>query len=184
MKRTVLVFGLIAGLIVSGFMDFSMARFYQSHELQHGMLYGYAAMIIALSFVFVGIKSYRDKYCDGVIPFGKAFITGLFITLVASTIYVITWLILYYGFMPDFMTRYAEHMISAAKASGATAAELDAKVSEMKMYQDMYKNPLFVVLLTYLEILPVGLVITAISALILKRKPGNPGVPVKAQFTS
>ena len=170
MKRTVLVFGLVAGLIVSAYMDFSMARFYQTQELKNGMIYGYAAMIIAFSFVFVGIKSYRDKYCGGVITFGRAFKTGLFITLVASTIYVITWLILLYGFMPDFMDRYAEHMINEAKAAGATAAQLTAKAKEVKVYQDLYKNPLFVVLFTYLEILPVGLVITAISALILKQK--------------
>ncbi len=135
------------------------------------MLYGYAAMVVAFSFVFVGIKNYRDKYCNGVITFGKAFKTGFYITLIASTMYVITWLIVYYLFIPDFMEKYSEHIINAAKAAGETASEIDAKIAEMKPYQEMYKNPLFVVLLTYMEILPVGLLITAISALILKKKP-------------
>ena len=170
MKRTVIVFGLIAGLIVSAFMAFAMAMYSQNPDMEHSMLYGYASMVVAFSFVFVGIKNYRDKYCNGAITFGKAFKTGFYISLIASSMYVITWLIVYYFFIPDFMDKYAAHMINAAKAAGETAAEIDAKIAEMKTYQDMYKNPLFVVLLTYMEILPVGLIVTAISALILKRK--------------
>jgi hypothetical protein len=34
----------------------------------------------------------------------------------------------------------------------------------------MYKSTVFVILMTYAEILPVGLIISLISALILKRK--------------
>jgi len=37
----------------------------------------------------------------------------------------------------------------------------------------MLKNPLFNAMMTYAEILPVGLVVTLISSLILKRKPAQ-----------
>ncbi|MFI5218475.1 MAG: DUF4199 domain-containing protein [Bacteroidia bacterium] len=171
MKKNVIVFGLIAGIIVSGFMIFSIARFYDNPDFTGGMIMGYAAMLIAFSFVFVGIKNFRDKYNDGVITFGKAFKTGFYITLIASTMYVVVWLIEYYCFIPDFMDKYSEHIMNEAKTSGASAAEISSKVAEMDKYKEMYKNPLFVILLTYAEILPLGLVITLISALILKRKP-------------
>ncbi len=170
MNRTILVFGLIAGLIVSAFMAIMIYNFSKTSNFESGMWMGYASMIIAFSFVFVGIKSYRDKHNSGIITFGKAFKIGFFISLIASTMYVVTWLIEYYNFVPDFMERYSAHMLEAAKKAGATAAELDAKTAEMKMYAELYKNPLMVVLLTYMEILPVGLVVSAISALILKRK--------------
>ena len=61
-------------------------------------------------------------------------------------------------------------MIEKAKASGATAAELAKKTTEMAKFNEMYKNPLINVLLTYAEILPLGVVVSLISALILKRK--------------
>src|SRR5690606_33371783 len=106
----------------------------------------------------------------GVISFGKAFKIGALIMLIASSFYVITWLIDYYVFMPDFAETYAAHTLESLKSSGASQAEIDAQSKEMASFVKMYKNPLFVILMTYMEILPVGLLITLISALILKRK--------------
>jgi Protein of unknown function (DUF4199) len=172
MKRNVIVFGLIAGILVSAAMALSMAKCYKApQDYSNGMLIGYASMLIAFSFVFIGIKNQRDKYNGGIINFGQAFKTGLFITLIASTMYVVVWMIDYYYFIPDFMDKYSEHMISEAKSSGASSAKVAETISEMAKYKEWYQNPLFVALLTYAEILPVGLVITLISALILKRKP-------------
>jgi len=170
MKKIVLVFGLIAGLIVTALMVFSIAKCYNNRDFESSMLLGYAAMLLAFSFIFVGIKNYRDKYNNGVITFGKGFKIGLLISLVASTMYVIVWLIDYYLFIPDFMDRYADHVLLQAKKNGATAAELTAKTKQMAEYKEIYKNPILVVLFTYAEILPIGLLITIISALILKRK--------------
>ena len=171
MRRIILICGLIAGLIVSSTMVYSMILCYRSNKFEGNMLLGYASMLIAFSMIFVGIRSYRNKYNQGVISFGKAFRIGLFIALVASSIYVIVWLIDYYLFIPDFMDRDTTHILNQAKSSGATEAEMVTKTKEMAMYTDMYKNPLFVILLTYAEILPVGLIVSLISALILKRKP-------------
>jgi len=169
MKKVILVYGIIAGLIVTGMMAFSTSYYCARGDFEGGLIYGYSAMIIAFSMIFVGIKSFRDKQNGGTINFGKAFKVGLFISLVASTIYVIGWLINYYCFMPDFMDKYAAVMISKAKASGISADELAKKTAEMSQMKEWYKNPLFVILMTYVEILPVALIVTLISALILKR---------------
>lgn len=171
MKKNVLVFGLISGIIVSAFMFFSVMLMYDNPDFEGSMLLGYASMLAAFSFVFVGIKNYRDKYSGGYINFGKAFKLGLYITLVASTMYVATWLVEYYLFIPDFMERYSEIVMNNAEKAGATAAELAEKRQEMEKWGEMYKNPVWVILFTYMEILPVGLVVSLISALILKKKP-------------
>ncbi len=170
MKKVVLVYGIIAGLIVTGMMAFSTGYFCAKGDFEGGMIYGYSSMIIASAMIFVGIKSFRDKHNGGVINFGKAFKTGLFISLIASTIYVIGWLINYYCFMPDFMDKYAAVMVAKAKASGISADELTKQTAYMAKMKEWYKNPLFVILMTYVEILPVVLVVSLISALILKRK--------------
>ncbi|MDF3078617.1 MAG: hypothetical protein K0S09_2506 [Sphingobacteriaceae bacterium] len=176
MKKNIIIYGLIAGAVVSVLMLSSVN--YLSHcegnvDYNTSMLIGYASMLIAFSLVFVGIKNYRDKYNGGFISFGKAFSIGIVIVLIASTIYVLAWLIDYFFFIPDFMDKYASHMLSELKASGASAAEIEKQTTEMANFGRMYQNPFFNALMTYAEILPVGLIVTLISSLILKRKEAS-----------
>ncbi len=176
MKKNILIYGLIAGIIVSCLMLFSVN--YYSHcegnvDYSTSMLIGYASMLIAFSLVFVGIRNYRDKYNNGIISFGKAFKIGIMIVLIASTMYVVAWLIDYFFFIPHFMDNYSAHMLDKLRASGASPAEIDKQTKEMANFARMYKNPFFNAMMTYMEILPVGLVITIISSLILKRKSPN-----------
>lgn len=134
------------------------------------MLVGYASMLLSFSMVFVGIKNYRDKYNDGIISFGNAFKIGLYISLIASTMYVLTWLVDYYLFIPDFMDKFCEQALQKSRMSGVSQAEMAIQTAEMDKYKEMYSTPIGVILLTYMEILPVGLVVSLISALILKKK--------------
>src|SRR5882724_8994144 len=173
MKRNIIIYGLIAGLVVSVLMLSSVN--YLSHcegnvDYNTSMLIGYASMLIAFSLVFVGVRNYRDKYNEGVISFGKAFKIGILIVLIASTIYVVAWLIDCFFFIPDFAEKYSAQMLDKLKASGASQIEIDKETKEMASFVRMFKNPFFNAMMTYVEILPVGLIVTLISSLILKRK--------------
>lgn len=172
MQKNILVYGLISGVIVSSVMLISMN--YYSHcegnvDMTTSMLIGYTSMLIAFSMVFVGIRNYRDKFNNGIISFGKAFKIGISIVLIASTLYVISWLICYFFFMPDFMDKYGDMEIENMKTAGASIAEINEKKKDMADFSKMYKNPFFNAMITYAEILPVGLIVTLISSLILKR---------------
>ncbi|MGM9512197.1 DUF4199 domain-containing protein [Larkinella sp. GY13] len=169
MKKIILVCGLIAGLIITAMMVTTTAVCYHTEAFESNMVLGYASMLLAFSLIFVGVKNFRDQYNGGVISFGKGFKIGLYITLIASTIYVVVWLIDYYVFMPDFMDRYTAHVLKEARIEGATSAELAKQADEMQSYKDMYKNPVMVILLTYSEVIPVGLVVSLLCALFLKR---------------
>src|SRR5258706_4033266 len=173
MKKNIIIYGLIAGLVVSILMLSTVN--YISHcegsvDYNISLLVGYASMLIAFSLVFVGIRNYRDKYNEGVISFGKAFRIGIMIVSIASTIYVVAWLIDYFFFIPDFLEKYSAHTLDKLKASGASQIEIDKQTKEMANFAEMYKNPFFNAMMTYVEILPVGLIVTLISSLILKRK--------------
>lgn len=173
MKKNIIVYGLIAGIVVSILMLSTVN--YISHcegsvDYETSMLIGYASMLIAFSLVFVGIRNYRNKYNGGVISFGKAFKIGMMIVLIASTIYVVAWLIDYFFFIPDFLEKYSANTLDKMKASGASQIEIDKETKEMAGFVRMYKNPFFNAMMTYVEILPVGLIVTLISSLILKRK--------------
>jgi hypothetical protein len=176
MKKNILIYGLIAGVVVSVLMLLSMN--YISHcegnvDYTTSMVIGYASMLLAFSLVFVGIRNYRDKNNGGVISFGKAFKIGTFIVLIASTMYVAAWLIDYFFFIPDFAEKYSAQTLAELKASGASQVEIEKQTKEMANFTTMFKNPLFNAMMTYMEILPVGLLVTLISSLILKRKTIN-----------
>ena len=170
MRKIVIVFGLIAGAIPTLWFQFSK-MLGSAHDFENGIYYGYASMILAFSLIFVAVKNYRDKENGGVISFGKAFRIGLYITLIASVVYVIVWLIDYFYFESDYLQKYGEYMIEKMKTENASQTAIDAKLAEMKEFEKMYQNPFFNALITFSEIFPVGLIISLICALILKRKP-------------
>lgn len=175
MKKNSLVFGAISGVIISAFMGVSMALMDCGSTSGDGgrtsMIIGFSAMAVAFSFIFVGIKNYRDKLNGGTITFGKAFLLGLFISLIASTIYVITWGIEFHFFMPDFIDKYSAMQVRELQQSGITGPALEEGIKGIERDSYNYKtNPLFFAMYTYAEILPIGILITLISAAILRRK--------------
>lgn len=181
MKKNIIVYGVIAGIIVSVLMLFSVNNL--SHreggiDYNTSLLIGYASMLLAFSLVFVGIRNYRDKYNNGVISFGKAFKIGLFIVLIASTMYVVAWLIDYFFFIPDYGEKLSAQMLNELKASGASQVEIDNQTKKLADTIAMLKNPFYNAMISYVEILPVGLVVTLISSLVLKRK-SRPAAGVK-----
>jgi hypothetical protein len=175
MKRNSLVFGIISGVIISTFMGVSMALMSCSSTDADGgtgsMIIGFTAMIVAFSFIFVGIKNYRDKQNAGLITFGRGFLLGFFISLIASTLYVITWGVEFHFFMPDFMDKYFAMQAKQLRESGVSGAALDEGLKSIESAKHNYNhNPFFFAMYTYMEILPLGILIALISALILKRK--------------
>lgn len=170
MKKTILKYGVIAGLITTGMMIISTNMHNQNPDFKGSEIIGFAGIFIAFIFIFIGIKSFRDKQNNGVISFGTGLKIGLLICLIASTMYVLTWMIECHFFFPDFMEKYAAHAIEEAQRSGQNAAEIAAIKQEMNRYIEWYKNPILLMALTYMEIFPIGFVIALVSALILKKK--------------
>ena len=171
MKRIVLIFGLVLGTALAGNAVYMMSRLMNNPEFESNDTLGYAAMIIVFSLTFFGIRNYRNKELNGEISLGKAFKTGALIAFIGSTVYVVVGLSYYYLIAPDFLDKYTMHVLFMAQKNGATATELTAKAEEMKQFKEMYKNPVFAVLISYFEVLPIGLVVAFVSSLILKKKP-------------
>ncbi|MGV3460550.1 MAG: DUF4199 domain-containing protein [Flavobacterium sp.] len=171
MKKSVLVFGVISGIIVSALMLTSIYIAYGQEEFEGNMVLGFAMMIAALSFVFVGVRNYRNNYHGGYISFWNAFKLAMGIAFVACTIYVASWMVMYYTLMPDWMDVYAGFVMRNAEKSGANTAELAAAKAELDFYREQYQSPLGIIWLTYVEILVVAIPVALLSAAILQRKP-------------
>ncbi len=168
MKRIVLTYGIIGGIIVAAMMWLTLGS--GTHDFDNGMWIGYTTMVIAFSTIFFAVRTYRDKHLGGTIKFGKAFLIGLYITLIASTMYVASWLVMDATSGQDFMAQYYEHEKTKLESSTLDAQQVEAKLQEMRDFQEMYKNPAVKVGFTYMEILPVGLLVSLLCAVILRRK--------------
>jgi hypothetical protein len=169
MKRTVLTFGLLGGAVMAVMM-FATLPFVDRIGFDKGFIIGYTTMILAFMMVFFGIRSYRENIGQGHISFGRAFAVGILITLIACVCYVVAWEILYFNFMPDFLDKYSAYVIEKARASGSSQQAIDAQVQQMKGFKTMYANPLINAAMTFTEPFPVGLLVTLISAAILRKK--------------
>jgi hypothetical protein len=129
---------------------------------------GYATMIVAFSLIFVAVKNYRDTQNNGQITFGKALGIGLLITLIASTLYVVVWEIDFRYFVPDFGDKYQAQAIAEMKQSGLSAAEIQKQSAELTETMATYKsNTLFRAMFTYLEVVPVGILMSLVAALVM-----------------
>ena len=168
MKRIVWTFGLISGGILSVMMLLTLP--FESEIGDRGAIIGYTTMVLSFLLVFFGIRSYRDNAAKGSVSFGKALAVGSLIVVISSVCYVATWEVIYFKLRPDFGDKYATYSIQKAKQSGASAAEIQKKAAEMQQFAERYKNPFFNSAVTFLEPLPVGLVIALVSAGVLRRR--------------
>jgi hypothetical protein len=173
MKKVILIYGLIAGSIVAAMMFITMPMYNSGTlNLDNGELVGYTTMIIALTMVFFGIKSYRDNYSKGVISFGKGFKVGILITLVACAMYGLAWEVTYSRIGEEFQTKMTEKYMADMKAKGSTDKEIQEAKVQWASFNELYKNFFFRFGFTALVemFIPVGLPITLLSAAILRRK--------------
>ena len=170
MKRVVLIFGLISGAISSAMMFLTLPLMHRGIvNFKNGEVIGYTAIFLSFLLVFFGIRSYRENN-GGTISFGRGFAVGILITLISCVFYVVSWLSIYYRFMPDFMDRYASAAIAEAREKGASDAAIVAKQKEMEQMKKMLSNPAINAAMTFIEPFPVGLVVTLVSAGILRRR--------------
>ena len=170
MKKIIVTFGVISGTI-SSLMMIVLVTFGDRIGFDRGATIGNTSIVLSFLMVFFGIRTYRDNICRGEITFLKASAIGLSITLISCIIYVVTWEVIYYTFIPGFWDAYGAHLVEKLTASGASPAVIQAKLQQVRRYKELYKNPLFNAALTFIDPFPIGLVITLISALVLRRKP-------------
>jgi preprotein translocase subunit SecF len=175
MKKTILTFGLISGAVSSVMMAVTVPFHDRIGFEKGGYILGYTTIVLSMLLVFFGVRSYRDNVSGGQITFAKAFLVGLAITVISCLCYVAAWEVVYFNFMHDFTDKYAAHVIQKAKDAGASAAAIQAKVQEMQRFKQLYENPLFNAAMTFIEPFPVGLVVSLISAAVLRKKraPGQ-----------
>lgn len=167
MLRTMIIYGFIAGVVV-------IANIVIGFTLSGGegagasTWFGYLIMLVALSVIFFAIKNYRDKTQGGVISFKTAALLGLGVSAFAGLSYAIGW----EGFLAAtdyaFIEQYSAGMIEAKKAAGLTGEALADAIANVEKFTSQYRNPLYRFPVTFMEIFPVGVLVTLVSAALLR----------------
>ncbi|CAN5536887.1 DUF4199 domain-containing protein [soil metagenome] len=174
MRKVVLTYSLIGGFIMICFVFLIMTLCDRDMlSIDRAQYVGYASMVIALSMIFFGIKSYRDNYSNGVIRFWKGVQVGRRITAIASVLYFVggeLYSVVNPNFSAKVMKKYADHEEKKLADRGASAEEMENVRTETENIQKMIKNPAIRFGLALFEILPVGVVITLVSAGLLRKR--------------
>ncbi len=168
MLRVVLVNGLLAAAIIAGVSTVLLWTAGGDAAHSQSPWLGYLVMVVGFSFIFVAIKQHRDKNLGGIIYFGQAFKVGLLVSMIASLAYVISWEVYYHNGGEDFIEKYQANYLADLKTKGATEVELAQTSQEMNDFAVSYAKFHFRALITLAEIFPVGLIITLLSAWLLK----------------
>lgn len=167
MKKTILRYGLYGAITIC-------ILFLLAWYLGKGLSYtgqeviGYVSMVIALGFVYFGIKHYRDKENQGMVSFKKALIIGILISLITALAFGALDVIYVEFINPEFATDYYAHMVGEMKNS-LSADEFEVKLAEMESQKELFANPLFSFVIMALTVFVIGFIISLISSLILQR---------------
>lgn len=168
MLKSILIYGVVAGVIVGVPMIIGNVLMDGHLPMAVSMAVGYATMLVALSTVFLAIKRQRDVAGGGVIRFWPALGMGLAISLIAGVFYVGTWELTQQITGMNFTADYAQAMIAEKQAAGASAAEIEAMRAQMADFAVQYANPLYRLPMTFAEIFPVGVLVSVVSAALLR----------------
>jgi hypothetical protein len=175
MRKIVLTFGIISGVISSALMGITVPLVNNGTiNNRNGEVIGYTAIFLSFLLVFFGIRSYRENAGGGAITFGRGFKIGILITLISCVFYVATWEFIYTKIWPDFADKYAAQEIATLKEKGASAAEIAKVQKKMADMKTMLANPVMNAALTFIEPFPVGLIMTLVSAAILRKRTAAP----------
>jgi hypothetical protein len=166
MLRRIVTYGPAGGAIAIALLISTM--FLPGLNGLWSMAAGYLAMLIGLTAIFLAIKQQRDETQGGVIGFFPALGMGLAISFIAGIVYALGWEIYMAATHDDFGAQYAQMIVAHAKAHHASGAALAKAMAEAADFQRQYANPFYRLSQTFIEIFPVGVLVSLISAALLR----------------
>ena len=169
MRRAALIFGGISGLIGIASIVGTLP-YLQSGDMRKADAFGYANIVFSALLIYFGIRSYREKEGAGRITFGQGLLVGILITLVFCALFMVTFELVYFRFVPDYGVKYEACMVHRAEAAGGTPAQIEKARSQAAMFRRLFDNPWTNAAVTFATTFPVGLAAAAISAAILRKR--------------
>ncbi len=168
MKKTVTRYGIYSFITIVVLFSIGL---YIGKELDYSTreIIGYTTIVVSLSFIWLGIKHYRDKISDGKVSFGKALSIGLLISLFASVAFAVINAVYVEVIDPNFTADYYNYHVAEIK-SNLSGAELEEALEKMESQKELFSSTTVGSLVMFLTVFVIGFIISLISSLILQRK--------------
>jgi Protein of unknown function (DUF4199) len=172
MKQVIFRYGLYATLVIVGLgmVDFFIVSKYAGIAVQE--VTGYLTMLLAMIFVFMGIRHYRDRVNGGALSFAQGMKTGILIVLIPSVFFGLFDLLYTEVIKPDWLETYYAAYMERIKAS-TPPDKLAAALAKANREKEIFANPVYQFLLMAATVFIIGLIVTIISALTLRKKPAT-----------
>ena len=169
MKKTVLRYGLYSALFIVLFFLISWMVFGSNENFALQEIFGYAGIVLALSFVFFGVLHFRNNVNGGSLSFGEGMKVGVMISLIPALAFGLFDVVYVLWLEPEFMDKYYAHMQREMQQT-LSPADYQARLKEMESEKALFNSPAVQFVVMFLTVFIVGIIITVISTLILKRK--------------
>lgn len=170
MNKTILRNGLLSvlTLTVTGLINYLLSTKLTNYHQSEAA--GYITIILSLAFVYFGIRQFRDRECGGAITYWRAFGVGMLIVLFPSVAFGI-FDVIYVKFMdPGFMEKYYTTYIAKMKMT-LPPEQFQVKLKQIQSEKELFSNIYMQFFLMAITVFLIGIVVSAIAALILHRKP-------------
>lgn len=163
MKNPIIKYGIIGGIVMVIIGLGSWLLLKDVYSFQTSQIIGYSSMIIALSSVFFAIRKYRDEINNGTITFGESLKVGILTTLIPSAFAFIQTIF----FFSVYGTEFQDWALASLEKTDPT---LHAEyVEQMASGPDWIMNPFFQGFVMFATVFFIGLIISLIAAVVLKR---------------
>ncbi len=169
MKQSVFRYGIFAAILIVVLTAFNLFVLAKNADYSIQEAAGYLAILISMIFIFMGIRHYRDKINGGSLSFGEGFKIGLLITLVPAICFSLFDLLYTEVLNPSWKDDYYNHYIQDLRTS-LSGNVLDAEIKKLEEQREMYDKPLVLFLIMFSTVFVMGMIVSIISALSLRRK--------------
>ncbi len=168
MKNTIIKYGVLS-VITASVLFFLALTLGKTFDYSTQEIIGYLTMVVSLSFVYFGIKHFRDNENNGVVSFGKALLIGVLISACAGIGFGFIDYIYTTQINPEFASEYLEKSLETMKAT-LSPEEFEIKKKELTVQMEQYGGSGFMACIMFVTVLIIGFIISLISAMFLQRK--------------
>jgi len=168
MKPTIFRYGLYGAFLalILGIIQFII---FPKCNYQIQEVIGYLTILLAMVFVFTGIRHYRNHINNGALSFGQGLKVGTLIVLIPSVFFGLFDILYAKVLNPSWANDYYNHYAEEIRKNTAPE-KVQPALDKLQSQMEMFNNPVMQFIIMFATVFVIGFIVTIISSLSLMRK--------------